>query len=230
MTTLIQYPPALGVRSASPFCTKVEVLLRMSNTEFDIQFWSNPRKAPKQKLPVLEMEGELLGDSTFIRRHLEQTHNFDAALCASDRAIAHAFSVLCEERLYWCIVYSRWFDNWEAVKSAYFSDIPVFVRPFVLPILKKSVRRQIEGHGIGLHSRDEIYSLGDADLEALSVQLGANTYFMGDHPSSVDATVFSFVYHILECDITSPLKEAALKYANLVAYVRRLQSKYFATE
>lgn len=49
MNTVYIFPPAFGLRNASPFCLKIEMALRYLNIEFTIEEVSDPRKAPKGK-------------------------------------------------------------------------------------------------------------------------------------------------------------------------------------
>ena len=53
MMKLVTFPPSFGLRNVSPFCLKVEMLLASLGLEFEIEEQSDPRKAPKGKLPVL---------------------------------------------------------------------------------------------------------------------------------------------------------------------------------
>ena len=231
MITLIQYPGAFGLVSASPFCTKAEALLRVSGVPFEVALWTDPRKAPKQKLPIIRDNDRVIADSTFIRKHLE-THygvDFDAELSPAERAVAKAFTLLCEEHLYWAIVYSRWMeeDNWPQLRDAYFGELPALLRPFITRSLRNQAGAQLRAHGMGRHSRDEIYQLASDDLSALAQQLGERPFFMGEHHTGVDATVYAFVAGLLHCTLQNPARQAAKAHPNLVAYCDRLRRYYF---
>ena len=54
---------------------------------------ANFTKAPKGKIPYIEENGKLLGDSTFIRLYLEKEHGakFDGNLTPEEKAVALAF-------------------------------------------------------------------------------------------------------------------------------------------
>lgn len=232
MFKLIQYGPALGALSASPFCTKAEMLLKLSKLDYENEIWQDPRRAPKGKLPVLRDGDELIADSSVIRRHLEEKHaiDFDIGLSPADKAVADAFVKLCEEHLYWVAVHSRWQipSNWEKIKMAYFGHIPALIRPLILPRIRRESNKQIHGHGMGRHSEKEIYEFGSRDLKSLSNFLGEKKYLMGDSPSGVDATLFGFLDNILHAEIESPLKEAAKSHQNLVDYAARIRGEFFS--
>jgi glutathione S-transferase len=106
MIKLFGSGPNFGLPDASPFVTKVETLLRMSNLPFEKHPMSFS-KAPKRKIPYIDDDG-LLGDSTFIRWHLERKYqiDFDKSLTTEQRAIAWAFEKMAEDHLYWFIVHT----------------------------------------------------------------------------------------------------------------------------
>jgi glutathione S-transferase len=101
MITLYGAGPFFGLPDPSPFAMKAETLLRMSKLPFDKKQMSRS-KAPKGKIPYIEDDGKLLGDSTFIRWHLEQKYriDFDAMLTAEQRAVAWAFVSRMTARFY----------------------------------------------------------------------------------------------------------------------------------
>jgi len=112
MITLYTFGPKLGLPDPSPFCMKAQVLLKMAGLEFETAT-ANLKKAPKGKAPYMEDDGIVVPDSTFIRFHLEDKYDidFDKGLNDSERAAAWAFEKLCEDHLYWAIVYDRWMDD-----------------------------------------------------------------------------------------------------------------------
>ena len=87
MITLYGSGPNFGLPDASPFVTKAETLLRMSKLPFRKALMSFS-KAPKGKIPYIEDDGQLLGDSTLIRWHLEKKYgiDFDQGLTAEQLA------------------------------------------------------------------------------------------------------------------------------------------------
>jgi glutathione S-transferase len=229
--TLLQYAPCLGLRNASPFCIKGDALLALTGQPYVTEVFADPRKAPKGKLPVLRHRGKLIADSTFIRRYLEDTlrFDFDAGLSDAERATADAFVKLCEEHLYWILFYARWMEeaNWPAIRDAYFGAIPALVRPLITKQIRKAAFAAMQGHGLGRHTRSELYELGAADLHSLGRFLGDKPFFMGDSPTSADATVYAWMSSIIDAPLESPLKTAAQSHKNLVSYTQRAQQRLF---
>ncbi len=91
MITLHTFGPMFGLPDPRPLVTKAEVLLKMSGVSYAAKIGSLSG-APKSKLPYIEDGGKKIGDSTFIRFHLEKTYHidFDKHLFTGDKGIAWA--------------------------------------------------------------------------------------------------------------------------------------------
>lgn len=230
MITLFQFKPALGLPNASPFCMKMETYLRMTNLEYSVVYINNPAKGPKGKLPYIEDKGKVIADTRFIIEYLENTYNHDlnSSLNSSDKAVSEAFMSMLEELFYWTIVYSRWIDDryWTDVKKIFFGDFPPLVKNIVPVILRKQVKRRLHEQGLGRHTSGEVYQIAEHILAALSNYLDDKPYFMGNEPTKLDATAYSFLANILQATLESELKNIAMKHDNLLAYCERMQQHY----
>ena len=138
--------------------------------------------------------------------------------------------VMLEERTYWALAFSRWIDedNWEGVKEVYFGRIPMPMRMAVSKLAQKSMTRNLEGHGLGRHEKDEIYGLGISDIQTLGVVMGDKPFVMGDKPTLVDATVYAFLANALVSGVDSPLKTEVQNNPAFQAYVDRMTARFFA--
>jgi glutathione S-transferase len=230
MITLYAFGPAFGLPDPSPFVMKAEVLLKMAGLPYRVDT-TGFRKAPKGKLPYIDDDGECIADSTFIRWHLEKKYraDFDPGLNAADRAVAWAFEKMAEDHLYWTIVDARWTDDGNFAKgpSQFFRSVPAPMRPLVTAMVRRSVRKNLHGHGMGRHSGSEIVQLGTRGIDALADFLGAKPYFMGAAASGVDATIFAFVAGALCPQFDTPLRTAAERRDNLKRYVGRMTAAYY---
>jgi len=224
-----QLPPAFGLPSISPFCLKLEAWLRLAGLPYRNVVDATPFGGPKRKLPWIEHEGRKIGDSGFIIDYLVGRfgRDPDAPLPAADRAVAHALRRLIEENLYWVLVYDRWVveDNWRRFRDVVLGGIPQPLRTLLAPIARRGVKRQLVGHGIGLHSADEIHAIGRRDLGAIADFLGDKPFLMGASASSVDASAYGLLANVMNVPIASPLKDDALGRANLVGYVERMAAR-----
>ena len=231
MIKLYQFKPAFGLPNASPFCMKVETYLRMAGLPYECPRGADLRKAPKGKMPYIEDGDARVADSSFIIDYLKQKYGdtLDAHLSERERAQALAIQRLLEEHLYWAAVYARWVEDagFKASSEAFFDGMPALLKLLVPKLARRGMIKELHGHGMGRHSRDEIYALGCRDIAALAQLLGAEDYFMGAQPSSVDAAAYASIANLLWVPLESPLRDEARKHANLEAYCQRMKARYF---
>ena len=230
MVILYQLERTWGIPNLSHFCCKTETYLRMADIRYTVKP-TLPLFAPKRKLPYIE-DGDLrLADSRFIIRHLKAKYNdLDEGLTPEESALSLAIQRLLEEHLFWATMYSRWQytdANWQVNKNAIFSVLPPVIRDVAAFYYRRRIQGQIFGHGTGRHSAKEIFELGMQDVDALSAYLGDKTYFLGDKPTTLDASAFGFLINTLGCPIESPLKDHALSKNNLRSYVERIKLQYY---
>ncbi len=230
MITLFGSGPNFGLPDASPFVTKAETLLRMSKLPFEKALMSFS-KAPKGKIPYIDDDGEMLGDSTFIRWHLEKKYglNFDQGLTTEQRAIAWAFEKMAEDNLYWVSVHARWMDdaNFKKGPRVFFKAAPAAIRPLVVAMIRRQVRKSLHGQGMGRHSAKEIAALGSRSVDAIADYLAEKPFFMGTEPTGADATIFAFVNSAMCPLFESPLQQAAASHDNLRRYVGRMTARFY---
>jgi glutathione S-transferase len=220
-----------GLKSVSPFCLKVDAFLRMTGIPHASVTASTPFGGPKRKAPWIEHDGRTLGDSTFIIAYLIDRFGVDpdAGLSADQRGRAVAIQRLVEENLYWVMVFDRWGrdENWPVLKQSVLGQVPSVVRTVIAPIARRGVKGQLRGHGMGLHSPEEIETIARRDLEALAGMLGDRDWFLGDSPTLVDATVFSLLANIRYVAFASPMKAMIDNHPNLAAYVDRFRARFY---
>jgi len=224
-------PGMWGLKSVSPFCLKVDAFLRMTGIPHTSVTASTPFGGPKRKAPWIEHDGRTLGDSTFIIAYLIDRFGVDpdAGLSADQRGRAVAIQRLVEENLYWVMVFDRWVrdENWPVLKQSVLGQVPSVVRTVVAPIARRGVKGQLRGHGMGLHSPEEIEMIARRDLEALAGMLGDRDWFLGDSPTLVDATVFSLLANIRYVAFASPMKAMIDNHPNLAAHVDRFRARFY---
>ena len=230
MITLFGSGPNFGLPDGSPFVIKAETLLRMSKLPFE-KARTNFSNAPKGKLPYIDDGGELLGNSTLIRWHLEKKYkvDFDQGLTSEQRATAWAFEKMAEDNLYWGIVHTRWMDdaNFDKGPREFFKAAPAIIRPFFVAMIRRQISKSLHSQGLGRHSATEIAELESRSLQAIADYLGSKPFFMGAEPTGADATIFAFVISAMCPVFQSPLQQAAASHDNLRRYVGRMAAQFY---
>ncbi len=231
MITLYQFSPCLGVRNPSPFCLKLETYLRMAGLPYETDCNADVRKAPKKKLPYIQDGDTTVADSNFVVDYLKKKYGdpLDEHLSQLEKGISLAFHRLLEENLYWILVYSRWAedDNWAVIRNIYFSDLPPVLRSVVPAMVRRDTLSHLYGHGMGRHSRAEIYQIGERDITALSGFLSDKPFLMGEKPTSLDASGYGFLANILRMELPSPLTDYCVQFENLKEYCNRMESIFW---
>jgi len=230
MITLFTFGPYFGLPDPSPFVMKAETLLKMAGLPFRVDS-GGFGKAPKGKLPYIDDDGERVADSTFIRWHIEKKYgfDFDRGLNAEQRATAWAFEKMTEDHLYWAVVDSRWTSDSNFYKgpAKFFAKVPAPVRPLVVAVVRRQLRRTLRGQGTGRHSATEIAALASHAIDASADYLGQKRFFMGDEPTGVDATMFGSVASLLCPVFDTPIRAAAERHDNLKRYVGRMTARFY---
>jgi glutathione S-transferase len=230
MITLYTFGPALGLPDFSPFVTKAEVLLKLAGLQYQTDA-TGFGKAPKGKLPYIDDDGVRVSDSTFIRWHIEQKYeiDFDARLTDAERAHAWSIEKMLEDHLYWAAVHARWCDdaNFEKGASMFFRAVPWPLRSAVIRLVRRKVAASLKAHGMGRHSEEEMLALATRDIDAVAAILGTRSYLMGDAPCGADASAFAFISGLLCPHFDTPLRTAAERHRNLVAYSTRMMRAFY---
>jgi glutathione S-transferase len=229
MLELIQFPRALGVMNPSPFCMKVEVFLKLAGLAYRVDDGTLPMRLPKGKLPALRDGGTLVCDSQAIVEHLQQRFapQLPAGLRERERAADLALRRLFEEHYYFTALWGRWIDDaaFARVAASFFQRLPGPLRRPVAALVRRKMRRDLQGQGMGRHAPAEIAARACADLDAAQAMLGERPFFGGDSPSTLDCTAYAFLANALFVDIDNPVRRHLQAMAPLVAYCNRMAAR-----
>jgi glutathione S-transferase len=230
MIVLYAFGPAFGLPDPSPFVMKTEVQLKMAGVPYRFERGAPPT-APKGKVPYIQDDSERIGDSTFIRAHIEKQtgFDFDENLSAEQRAEAWAIERMLEDHLYFALIHARWMDDANFAKGPahFFDGVPAETREAARAQGRERARQNLIAHGMGRHLDDEIVELGARSLDSLSVLLGDKPYLFGETPCGADATAFGMTASILTPFFEAPLRARAESHANLVDYRDRMMRQYY---
>jgi len=229
MIKLIQFTQT-GKPDASPFCSKVELYLKVHELDHEIVVGS-PVKAPKKKLPMIIDGDDVVCDSEHILDFLDHKygHDLDQRLSAGQKAQSWALIRAIEEHLYFAMVYSRWIDDryWPAVKQEFMGTLSLPLKLVLPGLVRSSVRKSLAGQGMGRHQPEEIYAFARQGAENLAQLLAAQDYFFGDSISRADLSAFPFLYNQIHFVAETEIGAAVNKHQNLVDYVTRIASRYY---
>ena len=221
---------------ASPFVVKVDLFMRMANIPYQVKHGAKYLKmSPKGKLPFIDDGGKVVADSEAILTYLTEQYQVtvDDALTPEQKAQAYLMTKSLDEGLYWCLVYSRWIldESWPFTKHAFFSKLPIPLRWLVPSVIRRTVKKNLHGQGVGRHSPEEILAIADKSLQSLSTLLADKNFFFGQQHTSFDAVVYShlceFISVHVENGFESIFTKKAKSYQNLVQFCQRIENKFY---
>lgn len=222
-------PPIWGTPSPSPFVIKLYTWLRMAGLPYETPPLKGRPASRTGKIPYVRLsDGRELYDSTLIIETLAQERgvDLDAALDPHRRALGHVLRRTIEEGTYFCGAWERWFGaGAQATRRDYFLHLPALARPLVATIAARGMRTNLHGQGTGRHRPEDIRRFAAADLDAVA-ELFEGPYVLGE-PSSVDATVFAFLWGWSAGPFATPLRERLQQHPELVAYAERMRARWF---
>jgi len=227
MLELVTLPPAFGMRNVSPFCLKIEMLMTSLELDFSLSDINDPRKAPKGKLPYLNVNGQQIPDSELIVEYLDTLTKGQvfAGMTEEQRGQGVALTRLVEDHLYWLLVASRWLDDdwWPNVVQGFFSALPGIIRPIASGLARRQVSQTYNLHGLGRHSLEEQKGFARRDLEALAGIVPDHDFLFGDQPNIFDFTVAALMAGAYDNQPATWVTDMAAQYEGLRAYTERVQ-------
>jgi isoprene-epoxide---glutathione S-transferase len=236
MVEVYGFTPSWGLPDISPFVTKVVNYLTMADIPFEYKIQPLGTLAtvsPTAKLPYILDDGKQINDSTTIINYLKDKYGdkLDSNLSDSEKAVGLAFQRMVEENVYWSgIIYARWRNP--EVFAVY---LPSFVPPGQEPApefleamgnYRLKIWGAASGHGMGLRTDEDVLVNLKVDLDALSAFLADKPFFMGEEPTSYDATIYSTFRHIADVPWDWAGRDYARSKSNLLAYAERMNARY----
>lgn len=238
MITLYTAPSLWGLPSISPACMKLETWFRMAKLPYKtvIVTAQDFAIAPKGKIPFIDYQGKLFGDSTLIIEMLKEKEgiDLDTNLTSVERAISLAFRRMLKENTYWGAAYIRYNmeENWqfyrEVLATLFGTELPAEELEPLVEGIRQTIHSQMYGHGIGRHSEEEIVQITCADLQALSDFLADKLFFMGNQPTTLDATAYAYVGNFIKLPYKSPIVDHVLQLSNLCQHYERMTQEFFS--
>lgn len=230
MITLYGSNPGFGLPETSPYVMKAELHLKMAGLPYRKEP-ATPQMGPKGKIPFIDDDGTIVGDTTFIRSHIEAKYrvDLDAGLSERQRAEAWAIERMLEDHLGWASANARWLipENFAKGPGRWFEHAPDGKGDeFRAQVLARVAEGQ-RMHGMGRHAPEEIVTLGTRSLAALSTLLADRPCITGDRISGADATAAAILAGLLTPFFDSPLRRRAEGFSNLVAYTGRMMERFY---
>ena len=216
----------------SPFCQKVARALRFKGLDYRTVDYNGllgtkvMRLSKVGKVPVLEVDGERIQDSTRIVQWLDE-HYPDKPLFPTDpgeRALADLWEDWADELLYWYEVHFRANDPKALAEAVRLSCLgrPAAERVAVKATLKLTLNAQLKSQGLGRMSKQDIETEFLRMLDRVDTALAATGWLVGDTMTMADIAVAS---QLLEVERTSdPMRPELWARPNLAKQLKAVQA------
>jgi glutathione S-transferase len=227
---VFQFPRMFAIPNLSPFCCKLETWLRIARIPYEVVDTSDPRSAPRGKLPFIEDAGVRIADTSLIVDHLVKTRRVDpdARLDDSQRATATLVQRTLEEHYAFVLAYTHLYRE-EGLKHtrARFDRVPGFVRPFVARAVYGQIKKILWLQGVARYSHEEVVEAAIRDWRAVLAVMSDGPFFFGDEPTSLDAIVFGTLASTVLTPIETPIRDFLRSQPRCIAYAERMRERFF---
>lgn len=222
--------------SLSPYAAKLDLWLRMAGIphERDVQpFMPMMAAAPKGLFPYVELDGEIVDDSSIIIDRLKELHDDpldDARLTAKQKATGELVKSMCEHELQFIMAYGRFGDDasdYRSLISFNFGGLPDEELDALLDDTRAFVVDKLHHWKIGRQKPEFVEQELRRCLSALSANLGDQPYLFGDKPSTYDATLYGILSSLVYFPFRNSQVAVSREYTNLLEYCDRLQAEFF---
>ncbi|KAL9953567.1 hypothetical protein ACROYT_G041004 [Oculina patagonica] len=129
----------------------------------------------------------------------------------------------------WTIVYYRWCSDYAPfVRDNWLGHLFFPVKYLAFYWFQRQYRNYLWSHGIGRHSEQDLYGIGEKDLLAVPQILGRKKFLFGDKPCLVDAVLFAFIAAFTWYNPESPLGLfIKSKAKNLDEHAKRMKELFY---
>lgn len=213
----------------SPYCAKVRKMLRRKGIAFRVQNYHGllAAKASKLsaagKLPVLDIDGRRIADSTTIAQFLDALQPEPSLVPAdsAQAALARVFEDWADESLFNFEMFFRaeYADARSACVAHLCEGRPAWEQRLFAPLFARTLRRRLKAVGFRAEAKADIeaaFLRHMADLDALLAQ---RDWLVGDDMSIADIAVSAQVDEVLR---TSHLAERIRALPRLSAWLPRM--------
>lgn len=224
------------IGGASPYIYKLETWLRLAGIPYVPRIMS-PTKlmetAPRGLVPYIDLDGEIISDSSIIIERLEVLHNDplnDNRLTREQHAQGGMIKSLCEHELFYILAYGRFIDgDYRAWCEHFFSgdNLPEDQLDATYENFRAFVKERLDVWRLGRYDADFVRQELRKCLEILSCMLGEGPWLFGKAPSSYDAALYGMLASIIHFPIPNPHVQISHEYIKLVDYCDRVRKQVY---
>lgn len=215
----------------SPFCQKVARMLRFKGITFETVNYNGilgakvPMLSKVGKVPVLDINGQRIQDSTRIARYLDEAFPDAPRLYPTDpmqKAAVELWEDWADELLYFYEVYLR-VNNPEALAEAVrisSEGRPSYESALVKQFIKFELKTQLFFQGTGRMAHGDIKAEFRRHLDRIELVLAQTGWLVGDQQSIADIAVGSQLAEVVRT--SKKFAAEILALPNMAAWLKKI--------
>lgn len=216
----------------SPFCLKVRAILDYKRIAYVRRgalgrpMLELRRRGKIGKVPALDIDGELICDSTDIAYALERRVPEPAVVPADprERALCHALEEWADESLYWIGIYFQWIDPAGlAMVPQAFGKGPLGKVAF--EVYRRRIQRQVRGQGTARKPDAQVRADLERHLDAAEGLVTPGPYLLGERPALCDFAVMSQLVYLSRTPVGKPRIEARPALGRYLTAMKALRAQ-----
>jgi glutathione S-transferase len=189
----------------------------------DLEKW-NPQTG---KMPVVDLDGERLFDSTFILRKLDERVPNPPLVSDDPVVAAHQRQIedWADEALYWYGMAFHWTPkNAGATAGRLLGNmrVPALLQPLLAPLIRRRIGGQLRAQGLGRLPEPLLAREFGEKLDDLLRMLGERPFFYSDQPSVADLAVYGQL-STADDELSPETRDAIRRRPKLVEYMKRVE-------
>ena len=215
----------------SPFCRKVAKALRHKGLVFDTVDYNGvlgakaPGLSKVGKLPVLDINGQRIQDSTRIVRYLDEAYPELPRLYPLEplaRAQVELWEDWSDEYLYWFEVYLRAHDADALEQAVAISTVgrPAFEGKILKPLLKTALTAQVYMQGLGRMAQADVEAEFIRHLDRIELVLAQTGWLVGAEKTVADMAVGAQLAEVVRT--SAAMRPHILQRLHLAAWLKQL--------
>lgn len=215
----------------SPYNEKIRRMLRFKGISFEEKYWllSDRSKVkafnPTGKLPALEHDGTIMGDSTDVAHYIEATFPHRSLMPETPklRAQVHVLEDWADESLYFYEMHLRFTTpgNRERNMPNMVEHEGKFLRWLLPKVVPGGIAKITASQGIGRKSLDQLLVDVERHVQAVNDLIGDGDWLVGDQLSLADLAVYAMFQALQDADMALAVMQ---KYPTIATWMARVEA------
>jgi glutathione S-transferase len=202
----------------SPYNEKVQRMLNVKGIPFEEKYWllADRKKVtafnPTGKLPALEHDGMIIGDSTDVAHYIEATFPQQPLIPSEPRlrGQVHVLEDWADESLYFYEMHLRFTTpgNCERNIPRMVEHESAFLRWLLPKVIPGGIRKITASQGIGRKSIEQLLLDVERHVQAVDGMLDGSDWLVGDRLTLADLAVYAMFQALRDADMALTLLQS----------------------